>query len=150
MLSGRLVRLIEANWQEITSRLIREVKSHPDMKILAATPDADLREWCQEMLEHLGQLLTVPKEQEAVRRFEAMGMIRFEENVPLHEAVLRFHLLREKIVGFVHEQGYAMTGVQIYAEAELEERISAFCDACVYHVVRGYEKAMLRAGRLAS
>ena len=130
--------------------MIREIRQHPEMQTMAKKSDADMREWCQVILENVGELLTVPKEQEAVRRFEMLGKIRFEENIPLHEAVLRLHILREKIIGYVHEQGYPMTGMQIYAQAELEERMANFFDACVYHIVRGYEKALRRAMRIAS
>ena len=150
MLSGRLIQLIENNWQEISMRLCRAVKHHPEIKALANQSDADLRDWCQEILENLGYLLSARKDEELKRRFEVLGKLRFEENVPLHEAVLRFQILREKIVGFVREQGYPSTGLQLYAQLELEERMAAFFDACVYNIVRGYEAAMRRATRLAS
>ena len=150
MLSGRLVHLIETNWKEIANRLSRAIQAHPDMQTLAKKSDADLREWCQEILENLGELLSVPKEQEAVRRFELMGKVRYQENLPLHEAVMRFHLLRAKIVGFVREQGYPLTAMQLYEQEELEERMAGFFDACVYHIVRGYERAFRRAARIAS
>jgi hypothetical protein len=150
MLSGQLVHLIETNWEELAIRLSRAVKGHPDMRILAEQSDAELREWCQVILQNLGYLLSASREEEVARRFEILGKLRFEENIPLHEAVLRFHLLREKIVGFVHEQGFQMTALQLYAQEELEERMASFFDHCVYHVVRGYELAMRRVARLAS
>ena len=56
MLSARLVHLIESNWQEIATRLSRAVKSHPEMQSLARKSDADIRDWCQEILENLGYL----------------------------------------------------------------------------------------------
>ena len=150
MLSGKLVHLIESNWQEIAARLSRAVRNHPDMNVLAARSDADMRDWCQEILENLGYLLTATREQEVTRRFEVLGRLRFEENVPLHEAVLRFHILKDKIIGFVHEQGFTMTTLQLYAEEELEQRMGKFFDECVYRMVRGYEDAWRRAMRMAS
>lgn len=150
MLSGRLVHLIETNWQEIANRLIAAIKSHPDMQVLGNCPDADLREWCQEILENLGYLLSARKDEEVARRFEVLGKLRFEENVPLHEAVLRLQILRQKIVNFVNEQAYPATGLQLYAQEELWERMAGFFDGCVYRVVRGYESAMRRAARRAS
>ena len=150
MLSAKLVYLIETNWQEISTRVCRSVQTHPDMQVLAKRPTADVRDWCQEMLENLGRLLSANQEQEVARRFEVLGKLRFEEHVPLHEAVLRVHILRRTIAGFVHEQAYPVTGLQLYAQQELEERMAEFFDACVYHIVRGYEGPMRRATRLAS
>jgi hypothetical protein len=150
LLSTKLVQLIEEHWEEIATRLIREVRRNGEMKNLAACPDSELREWCRGILQNLGQLLVIKKEEEIRRRFEASGRNRFEENIPLHEAVLRLHLLQDKIVAFVHEQGFPMTALQLYAEEELEQRMTRFFHACVYHVVRGYEAAMLLEHRVAS
>lgn len=149
MISTKLVQVIEGHWEEIAARLIREVRKHPEMPNLSRQTDAEFREWCRTILENLGYLLSAPKDEE-MGRFQVLGRTRFEENVPLHEAVLRLHILKDKIIGFVHEQGFPMSAMHLYAEEELELRIGRFFDACVYHVVRGYEGALACASRLAS
>lgn len=149
MISTKLVQVIEGHWEEIAARLIRDVRKHPEMPNLSQQTDAEFREWCRTILENLGYLLSAPKDEE-MGRFQVLGRTRFEENVPLHEAVLRLHILKDKIIGFVHEQGFPMSAMHLYAEEELELRIGRFFDACVYHVVRGYEGALARATRLAS
>ena len=156
MLSTRLVRLIESHWEELCVRLINAVRTHPDMRTLPKRPDMEIREWCRDILKNLGDLLSAGKDDEVGRHFEILGKMRFEENIPLHEAVLRLQILKEKIYGFVHEQGFQMNAMQLYAEQELEQRIGRFFDACVYHVVCGYEDAMrwrcarLRKSRIGS
>jgi hypothetical protein len=70
-----------------------------------------------------------------------LGRVRFEQNVPLHEAVRRIHLLKDKIIGFIHEQGLPMTALDLYGEEELEFKINRFFDAMIYQLVRGYEDA---------
>lgn len=149
MLSSKLVQLIESNWEDIAARLISGVRNNPDLPNLAVKSDAEMRYWCRIILEDLDYLLSASKKDELNRRFEVLGRMRFEENVPLHEAVLRFHILKEKIIGFVHEQGFPMSAMHLYAEEELELRIGRFFDDCVYHLVRGYEAAM-RVAQLAS
>ena len=150
MLAPHLIQLIERHWEEISNRLIAAIRQHPDMEQLSQRPEVDIKEWCQSLLEDLGYLISAPKREEVKRRFEVLGRTRFEENIPLHEAVLRFHLLKDKIVEFVHEQGFPMTSLELYAEEELEHRIGQFFDALVYRLVRGYEDAMKRAKLLAS
>jgi len=150
MLSGSRVQLIQAHWEEIASRVIAAIKSRPDLKALSQRPEVELREWCQEILEKLGYLLGATKDEEVQRRFRQLGQLRFEESIPLHEAVLRLHIMKDKIIGFVHEQAYPMTAVQLYAEEELEHRLSRLFDAYVYYVVCGYEDAMRLARRIAS
>jgi hypothetical protein len=150
MLSTRLVQLIETHWEEIASRVIREIRNNAEMSNLAQQPDIELREWCREITANLGYLLSASKSEERRRRFEVYGQMRFEENIPLHEAVGRCHLLKDKIIGLVHEQGLPMTAMHLYAEEELELRVNRFFDGMVYYLVRGYEAARARAARWAS
>jgi hypothetical protein len=147
MLSTRLVQLIENNWEEVASRTWLAVKRHPEMPVLGRQSEADMRDWCENILSNLGELLAAPKDEEIKKRFQILGRIRFEEQIPLHEAVLRFQMLKDKIIGFVHEQGYPMTAIQLYSEEEMEQRMGRFFDACVYNVVRGYEEALRRSAR---
>ncbi len=149
MLSTKLVQLIQDHWEEIATRLIQAVRKHPETPNLARRPDGELREWCRELLENLEYLLAAPKDDDVKRRFQLLGRTRFEENIPLHEAVLRMQLLRDKIIGFIHEQGFPMTALHLYAEEELEQRMTRYFDALVYHLVRGYEDAQRLAARVA-
>lgn len=149
MLSIRLVQLIEGHWEEIAARVIAEVKKHPETPNLAQRPDAELRAWCREILENLETLLAARKEEQLQRRFRVLGRRRFEENVPLHEAVLRLQILKAEIFNFVREQGFAMTVLELYREEELQVLIGRFFDALVYQVVRGYEEASRLAARVA-
>ena len=149
MLSVRLMQLIEGHWEEIANRLIVAIRSHPDTQGLAVRPEIEIREWCREILQNLGYLLTASKEDEVKRRLRVLGRMRFEENIPLHEAVLRVQILKDKILGFVHDQGFPLTALEIYAEEELERRIGRFFDAVTYHIVCGYERAQSVAARVA-
>jgi hypothetical protein len=150
MLSRTLVQLIEAHSEEIASRLIAAIRDHPDMQNLAKRPDWELRDWCRTILENISYLLSVSANGRVSQRFEALGYTLFEEGIPLHESVLNCRLLKEKILGSVHEQSSPMTSVQLYAEKELEQMIGSFFDACVYRIVRGYEFARRSAARLSS
>ena len=150
MLSTRMVQLIEAHWDEIAQRLLVAIREHPDMEVLAHRPEIELREYCRKMLENLGDLLAARNNEDMQRQFQSYGQIRYQENIPLHEAVLRFHLLKQKVLQFIHEQGFPVNAVQLYAEEELVQRIGWFFDSCVYHVVYGYEHARGRSARIAS
>ena len=149
MLSTRLVSLIESHSAEIASRLVAAVKNHPEMNQLRSRPKEEIRDWCLDILQNIGYLLAARKDEEVRRRFEVLGRMRFQQDIPLAEAVLRFFLLKEKILEFIREQGYAMDALQIYAEEELEQRLGRLIDASVYHIVVGYENARVRTARLA-
>ena len=150
MLSGRLVHLIEENWEEIAASAVDGILRHPDLPALSKRPPAELKHWCQEILTNLGYWLSAPQSEELQRRYEVLGRVRFEQSIPLHEAVLRFFILKEKMIDFVHQQGFMPTSMNLYAEEELLRRMGRFFDALVYHIVRGYESARRFAQRVAS
>jgi hypothetical protein len=150
MLSGKLVQLIEEHWEDIADRVVAGIRRHPDMPVLAKRPQGELKQWCQDILTHLGYWLSSTQDDELKRRYESLGRVRFEESIPLHEAVLRFFILKDGIIDFVHAQGFALTSIHLYAEEELEHRVCRFFDAMVYRIVRGYEAAMRMAVRMAS
>ena len=141
MLSGKLVRLIEDNQQEITDRLLRDIHRHPDLAHLRQLPDAELREWSQYLLENLGHWLSEGNDGDLGRKLEALGRIRFEESIPLHECVHALCLIKDKMIDFVAEQGFSPDALELYAEEELERRVGRFFDILVVHLIRGYESA---------
>jgi hypothetical protein len=149
MITTELTQLIERDWEEIAARLIVALRRHPDLMYLSKRSDLDLREWCRELLEHLGTLMSARKSEAVQRRFEILGRIKFEEHIPLHEAVLRLQILKNEIVSFIHERGLPNTAIQLYAEEELEQRIDRFFDECIYRLVRGYEAGIRTEQRMA-
>ncbi len=104
------------------SAAIHRLKSHcgiatfmsHTLQELSTRPEIEVREWSREIVENLGDLLTAKEHEELHRRYRVMGKVRFEENIPLHEAVLRFHLLKDKIVEFVHEQGWDGSSTAVF------------------------------------
>jgi hypothetical protein len=147
VVSGKLVELIEGSWQEIAKRLIFRVRSAEETQTLASQSDAELRAWCREIVENLSYWLSGGKQEEVRRRYQVLGRVRFEESIPLHEAVMRFHMLKNVIVEFIHERGLPITSMDLYAEEELELRAGRFFDCLVYHLVMGYENAMRAPAR---
>ena len=84
------------------------------------------------------------------KRQEAVGRLRFEQSVPLHEAVHGLCLIKNTIIEFVEEQGIPRDTIGLYAEEELEHRLGKFFDQLIIHLVRGYESAWRRAARAAA
>lgn len=145
MLSGRLVHLIEANCDQILTRTIHQIRHDSELRHLRKLADAELREWGQHILENLGHWLAASKEGELAKHYEAVGRLRFEESIPLHEAVHGLLVLKNKMIDFVQDLALAKTPVQLYAEEELEHRVGRFFDMLVCHLVRGYEEALRKA-----
>jgi hypothetical protein len=148
MLSGKLIRLIETHCDEITRGALRQVHEDAEIKEIRRVPDSELRDRWQVVLRNLGHWLAAGRSSKLVQQYEELGRTRFEEQVPLHETVRVLHILRNQMIDFLKERGLPETTVDIYAEGELEQRVTRFFDELVFHFVRGYENAMRLAAHM--
>ena len=139
MLSSNLVRMIENHADQITAGLLERLREDPELPNLRKLPIPELRSRAGHILKHLGDWLSASDEKQIANSYEALGRIRFEEHVPLHECVRNFQRLKEHMVSYIRNQGLHQTTIELYAEEELEHLLGQFFDKVIYHIVRGYE-----------
>lgn len=145
MISGQFVHLIETHWQDIISRVINQIRREPAMPHFGALADAELRERGEDILEHLGHWLASGTHEDLQLRYERLGRLRFEQEIPLHESVHALCIIREKTLEYVEEHIASNSSAELYAEEQLERRLGRFFDLLTIHLVRGYERALRRA-----
>jgi hypothetical protein len=107
-----------------------------------------MREYGQALLQNLGHWLAAGKEEDLAPKYQALGKLRFEQNVPLHESVRGLFFIREKMLDFVEEHIFTKNTLELYAEEELERRLGRFFDILTIHLVQGYERALRRTQAL--
>ena len=149
MLSNQLIRMIEDQWQRITARTLARIREAPELPNIRKLTDSEVHEWGRLVLQNLGQWLVQTRDQHLARRYESLGRVRFEESVPLYEAVFAIQLLKDETIDFARSQGCG-TVIEVYAAEELEHRVDRCFDWLVYHLVRGYEEALRKAAHLAA
>jgi hypothetical protein len=150
MLSARLIHLIEAHQEEISTTVLHDIRRHPDLSHIRNLQDAELRERGRQILAHLGKWLAEAREEELGREYEHIGKTRYEESIPLHESVRALCIIKDKMIDFVKDQGVKRDSMELYAEEELERRVDRFFDELVIHLVRGYEGAWRRAAHASA
>jgi hypothetical protein len=139
MLSGRLVHLIESRSEEIISSVISHIRREPDLAHYRAILESELREFGLDTLRNLGHWLTSGQEQEIATRYEQLGKRRFGANIPLHESVHAFCILRERVLDFVEEHVFNKNSLELYEQEELDRRLGRFFNVLTVHMVKGYE-----------
>ena len=149
MLSAKFIRLIEQHTPQIMARVMSRIHRDPRMPHTQSQLESELRDRGMVLLENLGTWLTAGNEEEVGRRYEQIGKLRFQQNVPLHECVRALCLIREQVLDFVEEQVVSKTSMELYAEEELDRRLGRFFDVLTVCLVEGYEKA-LRTGKSAA
>ena len=150
MLSHRLIQTIEDHSGTITTAVIDQIRQDPELKHMAALPEVELRDWGYGILRNLGNWLVADRDARLAGRYEGLGRLRFEESVPLHEAVRALHMLKDKAVDYVRKGGFGYHAFEAFAEEELEYLVGRFFDWLVYHLVRGYEEALRDAAHMAA
>lgn len=141
MVSAKLVRHIEEHWQAVGQRWLRLLRAQKDLPYISRMPESEVDEVCGRLLRNLGRWLVSNSDHELARRYEEIGRLRFRERMPLSEAVRGIQLLREAAIGYIRDQGFFDSSLDLYAEEELEHDLSRFFDLLSYHLVRGYEHA---------
>jgi len=141
MLSTNLVRMIENHAEQITADLLERLREDPELPNLRKLPTLELRSRAGNILIHLGDWLSESDEKQIAISYEALGRLRFEEHVPLHECVRNFQRLKQHMVSYIRNQGFRQTTIELYAEEELEHLLGQFFDKVIYYMVRGYEGA---------
>ena len=150
MFSGQLIQLIEKHEEEITGRIVRSIRHHPQLIHVGKLPEPELRARAQEILKNLGHWLAHGNEEKLFREYETIGRLRFEESVPLHESVRGLCMIKAKMIEFLDEQGLEHDSLTLYAEEQLERWVGHFFDLLVIHLVHGYETAWRHAAHAAA
>jgi hypothetical protein len=145
MISGQLIHLIEQHTPQIMARVVSRIHNDPHMPHTKAQLESELRDRGLILLENLGHWLSAGREQEIGRVYVEIGRRRFEQDVPLHECVRALFLIREVVMDFVEEHVVSKTSLELYAEEELDRRLSRFFDLLTIHLVQGYETAIRKS-----
>lgn len=149
MLSARLIQLIEDHSDQIIQRILVEVRTDELLPRYRELPDSELISRFENVCRNLGHWLATSEELVVAQGYEKLGEERFNEQIPLHEVVHAAHVVKNLLTGYARDNAFEQTPVELYAEAELERLINRFFDRIVFHIVRGYEKALVNALKTA-
>jgi hypothetical protein len=133
--------MISDHSDEIANRVLRQICRDSKLHEIAKLPENELLERTKQMLQHIDRWL-VSKEDDLRHKYERLGRQRYEDGIPLHEVVRALQLVRENMIQYVLDQGYAQTPLDLYAEEELQHGADRIFDSIIFYFVRGYELAM--------
>lgn len=134
--------MLEDHWERIAARVAGQIRREAPLPELGKLPESELRQRAHDILCNLGRWLTARDSEDLAQRYEELGRRRSTEGVPLHELVYALQIIKEQMITYVREEGLCQSTVELYAEAELLYVVNLFFDRLIYHVVRGYERAM--------
>jgi hypothetical protein len=131
--------MIESRSDEIIASVIAHIRREPELRHYTPQLDSELREFGRNLLQNLGHWLTSGQENEIEARYEEIGKRRYEGQIPLHETVRAFCIVRERVLDFVEEHVLNKNTLELYQQEELDRRLGRFFDLLTVHLVKGYE-----------
>ncbi len=141
MISSRLVRLIEANSDQLANGLMQKLQNHPALSELSRVPPEELRQRAYEVYRNLSDWILCRSLADLERRYRAIGMRRATQGVPLSQLVYSILLVKEHMWDFLEQEGLVDRHVELFQEMELLHVVNRFFDQAVYYAALGYEQA---------
>ena len=150
MLSARLIQMIEDHAEELMGGLIGKLKTHPRTSAYTRFSDSEIHDRLYTVYKDLGAWMLGKPEEEIRRHYEALGLRRYQEGIPLFEVLYAGTLSKSHLLDYIRNNGLAGTVLEIYAEQELTHKINQFFDNAIYFTAKGYQQAAAGSAGQAS
>jgi hypothetical protein len=141
MIHRKLVQLVHDHVERIATRAIQSIHQDECLISVRRLPEWELRDWAKLVLRSLVDWPVQADDHELSECYETLGKQRFQDSIPLHEAIRRMHHLKWAVVNWVRDQGFPQSSVDLYALEEFEHHVNLFFDHLVFYIARGYEEA---------
>jgi hypothetical protein len=143
MIALRLVRLIETHSEQLSSSLLKKLRSSPHTCGLQNVPAGELHDRTHDVYRNLSDWLLHMKECDIERCYFDLGMRRALQGVPLTDLCWVIVLTKEHLWDFLEEQGFLRSSVEILGELELLRLLDQFFDRAICYAVMGYQHAAM-------
>lgn len=145
MIALRLVRLIEAHSEQLSSSLLKKLQASPRTQGLRQVPAGELHDRTHEVYRNLSDWLLHMKERDIERCYFDLGMRRALQGVPLTDLCWVLVLTKEHLWHFLEEQGFLRSSMEILGELELLRLLDQFFDHAICFAAMGYQHATMAA-----
>jgi hypothetical protein len=135
----RLIDLIEHHADELTARLVEQLKTHRTTIGLRKYDDLELGRRARELYQHLGYWLRSSSEQDVEKVFRAFGSAERREGIPPSDLVGALLLTRRNLWAYIESQ-VGDSILDLRQEIDLQLLVVRFFDRAIYHTVRGWEE----------
>lgn len=141
MLATRLVHLIEAHADQLSSGLMQKLQGDARCTDLRRVPVEELRARSYEIYRHLADWLSRKTERELEQAYLEIGARRARQGVAFSHLLYALTATKEQLWEFLGDQGIVTKPVELFGEMELFRLLDQFFDRALYYAAAGYEGA---------
>ena len=147
MFAIRLVQLIEARAEELSTGLLHRLQTSPNCtELLRRVPADELKRRVQEIYRNLSDWLLSKTESEIEERYIGLGVRRARQGVPFSQFLWAVNLTKEYLWEHLEKEGLLEEPVEFLGELELVHQLERFFDRATYFASVGYESAVRGTG----
>ena len=148
MLASRLVNMIEEHAEQLTRRVVHELRTDPRTTTYhQINPHEDYTRVFA-VVHNLGMWLDIKSDTATEEAYRSLGRKRFREGIPLAEVVCALTLTKQALRSFMQTQGWMDSALDIWQQVELHALIDRFFERATYFTVLSYEAEARSAGRM--
>lgn len=145
MIALKLVRLIEANSQELSRGLMEKILSSERTSDYRKVPEMEMRNAVVDIYQHLSDWLLTKTESDIELRYTKLGELRGKQGVALSHFIWAIVLTKEHLWGFLQREALAEHAIELFGELELLRSLDRFFDDALYYAAIGFERARKEA-----
>lgn len=146
MIYGRLIKMIEDRAEDLTARLVREIKENKRSSAYEKIEDEELKRRAYAVYKNLGAWLGEKTTEDIKSYFIGLGEQRYQEEIPLSHVVTALTVTRNRLIRYIDSEGLLGSSLELYQELELLRALTIFFDRAIHFTILGYE-ACYREGR---
>jgi hypothetical protein len=141
MLSKILVDTILTHAEEIITRIVDNILTHPRTAYYHTMDRAELKKRVEGIFKNLGKALQEGSEAELRTIYLKFGKVRYFEGVPLSDLLYALIMCRRHMLQVLQKHVVPESSAQLYQEMQLHDRLAQFFDDIVYFATKGYQEA---------
>lgn len=143
----QLLELIKDNANELSRRLCKDLLSMEETKGYRRFSYEVTYDRVFDVFSRLSSWLGMDDHtaSEIRKVYTELGRKRFREDLPLHEVVLAFMLIKRHLWFFIQENQFFETTYEFKQALELNNKVVLFFDRVIYFVTMGYEEELLNS-----
>ena len=141
MLALRLVRMIEANADELAEGLNQKLRTSERTRDFRKVPSEELKKAAGEVYTHLSDWLLTKTESDIELRFTRIGARRHKQGIPFDQFLWAMTMSKEHLWAFLQREAAMDRPLEIFGELELLRVLDQFFDRAVYYANHGYRQA---------
>ncbi|MFQ6672566.1 MAG: hypothetical protein ACE5KY_04645 [Candidatus Tectimicrobiota bacterium] len=139
MIFGRLIKMIEDHAEELTAKLVKEIKGNKRCAAYEKIDDEELKRRAYAVYKNLGAWLGEKTEEDIKGYFIKLGEQRYQEEIPLSHLVSALTITRNHLRRYIDSEGLLGTSLELYQELELLHSLTVFFDKAIHYSTVGYE-----------